>query len=101
MSSPAHFLAKLTHAPYFEKSSQKQWVIYVIFLKLSKVSNRNLDENSPNLVTLTTGLTEKTSFEEIKRGRKKKSFGFQNIYRSKELAEKLCKSAQSKCLHLN
>jgi hypothetical protein len=36
----------------FGKSSTKIWTTFVIFEKLSKVNNRPLGENSPNLVTL-------------------------------------------------
>jgi hypothetical protein len=33
------------------KRSQKMWVISVIFIKVPKVNNHALGENSPNLVT--------------------------------------------------
>jgi hypothetical protein len=61
-----------------EKVARNSGLFLSFFIKLPKVSNRNLDENSPNLVTLATGLTEKTSFEEIKRGgvEGKKVFAF-------------------------
>jgi hypothetical protein len=51
-SSPTHLLSKCLHYFYLRKSSQKTLVVSISFIKLPKVNNDPIGQNSPNLVTL-------------------------------------------------